>query len=178
MDDRVWLQSYPANIPATMPVSPFPSLADLLDDSLRKFAGQPAFHNLGHTLSFREIDDLSRKFAAYLQSLPGVVKGDRVAVMMPNVLQYPVALFGILRAGLIVVNVNPLYTARELGIQLMDAGAKVILIMENFAATLQEALPGLPIEHVVTTQIGDLLPTPKRWLVNFVIKYVKKMVPR
>jgi len=178
MGDKVWLQSYPANIPAEMPVSPFASLAELLDDTLRQHADKPAFHNLGHSLSFRELDQLSRDFAAYLQNLPGIVKGDRVAIMMPNLLQYPVALFGILRAGLTVVNVNPLYTARELGIQLMDSGAKVILILENFAATLQEALPGLPIEHVITTRIGDLLPVPKRWLVNFVIQYVKKMVPR
>ena len=175
--EKIWLQNYPASIPATMPDSPFPSLAALIDDTLLKHAARPAFHNLGHTLNFREIDTLSQKFAAYLQSLPGIVKGDRIAVMMPNVLQYPVALFGILRAGLVVVNVNPLYTARELGIQLMDSGAKAILIMENFAATLQEALPGLPVEHVITTQIGDLLPAPKRWLVNFVIKHIKKMVP-
>lgn len=176
--DKIWLEQYPASIPATMSPSPFPSLAELLDETLLKYAEQPAFHNLGHSLSFRQIDELSRNFAAYLQSLPGIVKGDRVAVMMPNILQYPVALFGILRAGLIVVNVNPLYTARELGIQLMDSGAKVILILENFASILQEALPGLPIEHVLTTQIGDMLPVPKRWLVNFVIKHVKKMVPR
>ncbi|MBP6654870.1 MAG: AMP-binding protein, partial [Propionivibrio sp.] len=118
-----------------------------------------------------------RDFAAYLQTLPGMIKGERVAIMLPNLLQYPVVLFGILRAGLTVVNVNPLYTARELEVQLKDSGAKAIVILENFAGTLQKVLPNTAVEHVIRTQVGDLLPVPKRWLVNFVIKHVKKMVP-
>ncbi|NMQ29943.1 long-chain-fatty-acid--CoA ligase [Candidatus Accumulibacter phosphatis] len=177
MSEKVWLDSYPANIPAEIDSSPFSSLPELIDNTVRKFADKPAFSNLGQTLSFGEVDRLSRDFAAFLQGLPGASQGDRVAIMLPNLLQYPVALFGILRAGMTVVNVNPLYTARELQVQLKDSGAKTIVVVENFARTLQEALPGLAIEHVITTQIGDLLPAPKRWVVNFVIKYVKKMVP-
>mgnify|MGYP001201266390 FL=1 len=177
MSEKVWLDSYPANIPAEIASSPFSSLPELIDHTVRKFAEKPAFSNLGQTLSFCELDRLSRDFAVFLQGLPGVSQGDRVAIMLPNLLQYPVALFGILRAGMTVVNVNPLYTARELRVQLKDSGAKAIVVVENFARTLQEALPGLGVEHVITTQIGDLLPAPKRWLVNFAIKYVKKMVP-
>ena len=177
MSDKIWLRSYPPGIPAELAVSPFSSVSELFEDTIRKFGDKPAFHNLGHTISFNELDRLSRNFAAYLQTLPGVVKGDRVAIMLPNLLQYPVVLFGILRAGLTVVNVNPLYTARELEFQLRDSGAKAIVILENFASTLQRVLPNTKITHVVSTQVGDLLPVPKRWLVNFVIKRIKKMVP-
>ncbi len=142
-----------------------------------KFANKPAFHNLGRTMSYAELTRLSRDFAAFLQGLPGMTKGERVAIMAPNLLQYPVALFGILRAGMIVVNVNPLYTPRELEHQLKDSGAKAIVIVENFARVLQQVLGSTPVLHVITTQIGDLLPTPKRWIVNLVIKKVRKMVP-
>ena len=128
-------------------------------------------------MSYVELARKSRDFAAYLQGLPGMAKGERVAIMSPNLLQYPVALFGVLRAGMTVVNVNPMYTPRELEHQLKDSGARAIVILENFAGTLQKVLPNTPIEHVITTEVGDLLPAPKRWLVNFVIKRVKHMVP-
>lgn len=177
MGEKVWLQSYPDGIPSELDVTPFSSLPDLLEDTIRMYRDKPAFNNLGHSISFAELDRLSRDFAAFLQGLAGIAQGDRVAIMLPNLLQYPVVLFGILRAGLTVVNVNPLYTARELEFQLKDSGAKAIIILENFAHTLQKVLPGAPIEHVITTQVGDMLPAPKRWIVNFVIKHVKKMVP-
>lgn len=177
MGERLWLDSYPPGMPAEIAETPFSSVPDLLDEMIQKFGDKPAFHNLGRSLSFNELDRLSRDFAAFLQSLSGVVPGDRVAIMLPNLLQYPVVLFGILRAGLAVVNVNPLYTARELELQLKDSGAKVIIILENFASILQEVLPETALQQVISTQVGDMLPVPKRWLVNFVIKRVKNMVP-
>ena len=177
MGDKVWLNSYPAGMPAEIAAVPFASLSELVDDTIARFGPMPAFHNLGHALSFDELGRLSRDFAAYLQTLSGVKPGDRIAIMLPNVLQYPVVLFGILRAGLTVVNVNPLYTARELVTQLQDSGAKAIVVLENFAHTLQKVLPNTGLEHVITTQLGDLLPAPKRWLVNTAVKRVKKMVP-
>ncbi len=175
--DRIWLKSYPAGMPAEIDPDQFASVADLLEKLFGKYAGKPAFHNLGCTLSYADLDRLSRDFAAFLQALPGMGKGDRVAIMSPNLLQYPVALFGVLRAGMVVVNVNPLYTPRELEHQLKDSGAKAIVVLENFAGVLQQAIGSTAVRHVVTTQVGDLLPVPKRWLVNFVIKRVKKMVP-
>lgn len=163
MSDRTWLQHYPAGIPAEIDISRYGSIPDLLDEMTAKFAGRPAFHNLGKSISFSGLDRMSRHFAAFLQELRGTGRGDRVAVMLPNVLQYPVALFGILRAGMTVVNINPLYTARELEQQLKDSGAKAIVVLENFADTLQKALRKAPVEHVVTTQVGDMLSAPKRW---------------
>lgn len=178
MGEKIWLKSYPANLPAEIVLPPFSSLSELLEDTFRRFAAQPAFDNLGHGMSFGEVDRLSRDFAAFLLGLPGIVRGDRIAIMLPNLLQYPVVLFGIVRAGLTVVNINPLYTARELEQQLKDSGARAIVILENFARTLQQVLPRTAIEQVVSTQVGDLLPAPKRWLVNAVVKHAKKMVPR
>ena len=175
--NKRWLKSYPAGMPAEIDADLYLSIADMFEKIAGKYGDRPSYHNLGHTLSFAELDKLSRDFAAFLQGLPGMAKGDRVAIMAPNLLQYPVALFGILRAGMTVVNVNPLYTPRELEHQLKDSGAKAIVILENFAHTLQEVLAGTPVEHVITTQVGDLLPIPKRWIVNLVIKSVKKMVP-
>ena len=175
--DKAWLKSYPAGVPAEIDVHEFSSLRDILEKSCTRFADRPAYSNLGVTLTYRELDRLSRDFAAFLQSMPGLRKGERVAIMMPNSLQYPVALFGTLRAGMTVVNVNPLYTARELEHQLKDSGARAIVVIENFAHTLQQVLDKTSIETVVTTQLGDLLPVPKRWLVNYVVKNVKKMVP-
>jgi long-chain acyl-CoA synthetase len=175
--DRIWLKSYPAGMPAEIDADQFGSVADLLEKLFGKFAGKPAFHNLGCTLSYTDLERLSRDFAAFLQSLPGMGKGARVAIMSPNLLQYPVALFGVLRAGMTVVNVNPLYTPRELEHQLKDSGAKAIVVLENFAGVLQQVIGNTAVEHVVTSQVGDLLPVPKRWLVNFVIKRVKRMVP-
>ncbi len=175
--NKLWLKNYPQGMPAEIDADQFRSIPDLLDKLFSKFADKPAYHNLGRTISYAEVEELSRAFAAYLQGLPGMARGERVAVMLPNLLQYPVVLFGILRAGMTVVNVNPLYTPRELEHQLQDSGARAIVIVENFASTLQQALGKTPVQHVITTQVGDLLPIPKRWLVNFVIKHVKKMVP-
>jgi long-chain acyl-CoA synthetase len=175
--EKTWLKNYPTGIPAEINPDQFQSLPDLFEKVAAKFADKPAFHNLGRTISYGELERLSREFATFLQGLPGMTKGDRVAVMAPNVLQYPIALFGILRAGMTVVNVNPLYTPRELQHQLNDSGAKAIVVVENFASVLQQVLATTPVEHVVTTQIGDLLPMPKRLVVNLVLKRVKKVVP-
>jgi len=177
MVERIWLKSYPAGMPHEIDPDQFNSVAEFFGNVAAKFADKPAFHNLGCTITYAELDRLSRDFAAFLQGLPGMAAGERVAIMSPNLLQYPVALFGVLRAGMTVVNVNPLYTPRELQHQLKDSGAKAIVIVENFAGVLQQVLGNTSVEHVITTQIGDLLPVPKRWIVNFVIKNVKKMVP-
>src|SRR5512145_2455793 len=177
MVDRIWLKHYPAGIPAEIDADHFSSIPDLLEKVVIKFADKPAYHNLDYTMSYAAVERLSRDFAAFLQGLPGMSKGERVAIMLPNLLQYPVALFGILRAGMTVVNVNPMYSPRELEHQLKDSGARAIVILENFANILQQVLKNTPVEHVITTQVGDLLPIPKRWIVNFVIKKVKKMVP-
>jgi long-chain acyl-CoA synthetase len=177
MAPRIWLESYPAGMPPEVDVDLFMSIPDMFEKTVARFADRPAYHNLGRTISYAELDRLARDFAAFLQTLPNMAKGERVAIMAPNLLQYPVALFGILRAGMTVVNVNPLYTPRELQHQLKDSGARAIVILENFAHTLQQVLADTPIEHVITSQAGDLLPAPKRWLVNLVIKRVKRMVP-
>ena len=173
----VWLNHYPPGVPATVDTERFASLVDLFEQSCRKFGDNPAFTSMGTTLTYAESDKLSRDFAAHLQAL-GLQPGERVAIMLPNLLQYPVALFGILRAGLTAVNVNPLYTARELQHQLLDSGATAIVVLENFAHTLQEIIGNTAVRHVVTTQIGDLFPPVKRCLVNFAVKHVKHMVPR
>ncbi|MCC6878174.1 MAG: AMP-binding protein [Rhodocyclaceae bacterium] len=174
---RIWLDNYPAGIPAEIDADLFASIPDMLQTITARFAGRPAFHNLGHSVSYARLERLSRDFAAFLQQLPGMARGERVAIMAPNLLQYPVVLFGILRAGMTVVNVNPLYTAHELEHQLKDSGAKAIVILETFAHTLQKVIASTALRHVITTQPGDLLPAPKRWLVNLVVKRVKKMVP-
>ena len=175
--EKIWLREYSPGVPAEVDLNEFSSLKDILEKSCQRFADLPAYSNMGVTLRYRDIDRLSRAFGAWLQQTLGLGKGERVALMMPNILQYPVALFGILRAGLIVVNVNPLYTPRELEHQLKDSGATAIVILENFAHTLQEVLDRTPVKTVITTQLGDLFPFPKRPLVNFVVKRVKKMVP-
>ncbi|MFO7642520.1 MAG: long-chain-fatty-acid--CoA ligase [Candidatus Competibacteraceae bacterium] len=174
--EKIWLKEYPPGVPAEVDLSEFASLKDILEKSCQRFADLPAYSNMGVTLRYREVDRLSRDFGAYLQGL-GLSKGERVAIMMPNTLQYPVALFGALRAGLTVVNVNPLYTPRELEHQLIDSGAAAIVIIENFAHTLQEVVGKTAVKTVITTQLGDLFPFFKRVLVNAVVKYVKKMVP-
>jgi len=174
--ERIWLKSYPPGMPAEISTwKDYKSVGALFEESCRTFAAKPAFHCMGKTISFGELDRMSRDFAAWLQA-KGLKKGDRVALMMPNVLQYPVALFGILRAGLVVVNVNPLYTARELEHQLKDSGALAIVILENFATTLQEVVAKTPVKHVVVTALGDMLGV-KGVIVNFVVRKVKKMVP-
>ena len=176
--DKIWLEQYPKGVPAEVNVDQFASLRDILKRSCTKYKNLPAFTNMGVTLTYGDIDALSRNFGAYLQKTVGLKKGDRIAIMMPNLLQYPIALFGILRAGMVVVNVNPLYTPRELEHQLKDCGAKAIVVLENFANTLEKVLHNTPIKTVITTQIGELFPFPKSVIVNFVVKRIKKMVPR
>ncbi|MDH4189076.1 MAG: long-chain-fatty-acid--CoA ligase [Betaproteobacteria bacterium] len=173
--ERIWLKSYPPGVPADIDVAQYRSLGELFEQVATEHSGRPAFHNMGKTLSYAELDRMTRAVGAWLQSR-GLRKGARVAIMMPNVLQYPAVLFGVLRAGMTVVNVNPLYTARELEHQLKDSGAEAIFILENFAHTLQEALPHVPVKHIVVASLGELLG-PKGVLVNFVVRRVKKMVP-
>jgi len=175
--DKPWLASYPANIPEKLPVPPYKSVLDMIEQSFVAYADRPAYTNMGTTLTFRDLDEKSRAFAAYLQKKPGLLKGQRVAIMLPNVLQYPIALCGIFRAGLVVVNVNPLYTARELRHQLKDSGTRCIIILDNFAHVLEEVIEDTDVEHVITTAVGDLLSFPKGAVVNFVLKRVKRAVP-
>jgi len=175
--EKVWLKSYPPGVPAEIDYHQYTSIKHLFESCCAKYGDKAAYSNLDHRISYAELDQRTREFAAFLQSLPGLERGDRVAVMMPNLLQYPVAIFGILRAGLVVVNVNPLYTPRELEHQLKDSGAKAIVIIENFCKTLEEVIKETPVRHVITTMVGDLLPAPKRWIVNAVVRYKKKMVP-
>jgi len=174
--EKIWLHSYRAGVPPEIDMREYASLNEVLAQSCQKFADRPAFRNMGTTITFQQLDRLSRDFAAYLQST-GMQKGSRVAIMMPNLLQYPIALFGILRAGMIVVNVNPLYTGREMQHQLKDSGAEAIVILENFAHVLQGVLANTAVKHVITTQVGDMLAAPKNWITNFAVKQVKKMVP-
>ncbi|TRZ89326.1 MAG: long-chain-fatty-acid--CoA ligase [Rhodocyclaceae bacterium] len=175
--ENIWIKEYPEGIPATVDVREYSSLRDIFEKSCRKFSDLPAYSNMSVAMSYGELDELSRRFGAYLQHELGLAKGDRVAIMLPNLLQYPVALFGTLRAGLTVVNVNPLYTARELEYQLRDSGATVIVVLENFARTVEEVIGKTPIKTVITTQVGDLFPAAKALLTNFVVKHVKKLVP-
>jgi long-chain acyl-CoA synthetase len=174
---RIWLSQYMQGVPSDIDPSAYASLAQLLEQSCDRFRDLPAFDNMGVTLSYDDADRLSQDFASYLQNVLGLNKGDRVAVMMPNLLQYPISVFGILRAGMVVVNVNPLYTPRELEHQLKDSAARAIVIIENFCCTLQEVIDKVPLEAVITTQVGDLAPFPKSLLTNLVVKRVKKMVP-
>ncbi|MBI4205224.1 MAG: AMP-binding protein [Betaproteobacteria bacterium] len=174
---KIWLASYPQGIPSEIDVRAYASLGEMLERSCRRFRDKTAFANMGATLTYGEFDRLSRDFGACLQQELGLLKGDCVAIMLPNLLQYPVALFGTLRAGLTVVNVNPLYTATELEQQLDDSDAKAIIVLENFAHTLERALEKTRLQYVITTQLGDLFPPVKRWLVNLVVKHVKRMVP-
>ncbi|KRG39412.1 long-chain fatty acid--CoA ligase [Stenotrophomonas pictorum JCM 9942] len=175
--ERPWLQSYPAGVPAEIDVNEFRSVAAVFDTSVAKFRDRPAYSNFGKTLTYGETDALVSQFAAYLLGELQLKKGDRVAVMMPNCLQYPIATFGILRAGLTVVNVNPLYTPRELKHQLVDAGVVALVVVDNFGDTVQQVIADTPVKQVITTGLGDLLGFPKGAIVNFVLKYVKKMVP-
>jgi long-chain acyl-CoA synthetase len=176
MTDRIWLKSYPPGVPADLDTSQYPSLVALMEESFKKYADRTAYSFMGRDVTFGQTDSLSTAFAVYLQSL-GLAKGDRVAIMMPNVPQYPVAVAAILRAGFVVVNVNPLYTPRELEHQLKDSGAKAIVIIENFAATLEKCIANTPVKHVVLCALGDQLGFWKGTLVNYVVRHVKKMVP-
>ncbi len=174
---KIWLESYPDGVPDEIPTPDFKSVRDMLEFSMIEFADRPSFTNIGTTLTFRDLDELSMQFACYLQQTLGLIKGERVAIMLPNVLQYPVALCGIFRAGLVVVNVNPLYTPRELKHQLSDSGARCIVVLDNFAHTLQQVIDDTTVDYIVTTGVGDLLKFPKNVLINFVLKHVKKAVP-
>jgi long-chain acyl-CoA synthetase len=175
--EKIWLKSYPEGIPAELPPSAHRSIRDMFEQTFRMHPERPAFANMGTTISYRELDKYSRQFACYLQKSLGLTRGERVAIMLPNILQYPVVLCGIFRAGLVAVNVNPLYTKRELEHQLRDSGAKGIIILENFAHTLAEIVDNTAVEHVVVTGIGDMLRFPRGVLTNFVLRYIKKGVP-
>jgi len=173
--ERIWLKSYPPGIPADIDASHYASLVDLIEESMAAFAARTAFTCMGKSLSYRQYDEFSAALAAYFQSL-GLPKGSRVGVMMPNVLQHPITSTAILRAGFVVVNINPLYTPRELEVQLKDSGADAIVVLENFAHTLQRALTVTPVRHVIVASLGDLMGFKGR-IVNFVVRHVKKLVP-
>ncbi len=175
--DRIWLKSYPPGVPAAIDPGTLGSLKELQERSYATFGDHVAYVQMGRSMTYRELDEQSRAFAAWLQKIAGLKKGDRLAIMLPNVLQYPVALFGALRAGIVVVNTNPLYTARELEHQLQDAGAAAILVLENFAHVVQEVLPRTQVKHVLVTGVGDYLAFPKGSIVNFVVRHVRKQVP-
>ena len=175
--DRNWLKQYPPGVPADIDPDSYASLRDIFDEACARHGHSPAFTNMGATLTYAQLDALSRAFAAWLQRKSGLLPGDRVALMMPNILQYPIALFGVLRAGMAVVNTNPLYTPRELEHQLKDSGAKAIVVVENFAHVLQQVLPRTALKHVLITRIGDLLGVPRGFIVNFVLRHVRKQIP-
>ena len=176
MTERIWLKNYPQGVPAELDVAQYSSLVAMMEADFAQHASKVAYSFMGREMTYGETDHLSQQFAAYLQSL-GVNKGDRVALMMPNVPQYPIAVAGVLRAGCVVVNVNPLYTARELEHQLKDAGATVIVVIENFANTLDKCIAASPVQHVVLCSMGDQLGFFKGAVVNFVVRHVKKLVP-
>jgi len=176
--DKTWLQQYSAGVAHELELDPSESLVDILNHACSRYSALTAFSNFGHSLTYREVDELSARFAAWLQTEAGLSRGDRVAIMMPNLLQYPVALFGILRAGMVIVNVNPLYTPRELEYQLNDSGARAIVVASMSAATLAKIVGKTSVKRVVVTSVGDLLSLPRRLLVNFAVRYVKRIVPR
>ena len=174
---RVWLESYTEGAPHDIDPDTYPSLVALVDEAIARFPDRPAFDSMGVRITFAELDRLARDFAGFLVNRAGLAKGERIALMMPNVLQYPVALLGALRAGIVVVNTNPLYTARELRHQLVDSGARAIVVLENFGHVLEECIDDTEVKHVVVTGLGDMLGFPKSALVNFVVRHLKKLVP-
>jgi len=176
--EKIWLKSYPEGVPAELPAAPFRSVRELFEHAFETWPERPSYSNMGTTMTYQQLDEKSMRFACYLQKTLGLERGERVAVMLPNILQYPVAMCGIFRAGLVVVNVNPLYTARELEHQLSDSGAKCIVILDNFAHILEDVIANTSIEQVVTTGVGDLLKFPMNVATNFVIRHVKKSVPK
>ncbi len=177
MSENFWTDKYPAGIASEIDPDRYPNIQAVLRESCQRFADKPAFSNLGRSLSYGELYQLSGAFAAWLQEHTDLVPGDRIAIQLPNLLQFPVAVFGALRAGLVVVNTNPLYTAREMQHQFNDSGAKALVCLANLAHLAEQVLPHTAIRHVVVTEVGDLLPVPRRWLVNAAVRYVKKMVP-
>lgn len=177
--DKIWLKSYMQGVPAEIDPDAYHSLIELFEKTYRQYADRPAFYNMGVTLTYAKLDQYSRDFAAYLQQGLKLKKEDRIAIMLPNILQYPIALYGALRAGLIVVNVNPLYTSDELAFQLKDSGATTIIALANFASTVEKALPHVPaLKNIIITYLGDLFPAPKARLIDFVIKYIHKKIPQ
>ncbi|MEO7053169.1 MAG: AMP-binding protein, partial [Rhodanobacter sp.] len=177
INERPWLAHYPSDVPAQIDTTQYASVPAVLEEAFKRFRDKPAFANFGRQLSYGQIDDMSLHFAGYLSGVLKLGKGDRIAIMMPNVMQYPIALFGALRAGLVVVNTNPLYTPRELKHQLEDSGTKAIVVLDNFAKTLQQVVAETSVQHIITSGLGDMLGFPKGALINFVLKYVKKAVP-
>ncbi len=175
--EKIWLKHYPATVPAEVDLDEFKSIGDLFEKSAKQYATRKAYINMDKALTYAELEKLSANFGAYCQSVLKLPRGSRIALMMPNLLQYPVCLYGALRAGYTVVNCNPLYTERELEHQLKDSGAEAIVIVENFASVLEKVVARTPVKHVIVTQLGDLLDFPKRMIVNLVVKHVKKMVP-
>ena len=177
MNEHFWTDKYPAGIATGIDADRYPNIPAVLAESCRRFAGKPAFSSLGHTLSYAGLYELSAAFAAWLQEHTDLQPGERIAIQLPNLLQFPVAVFGALRAGLVVVNTNPLYTAREMQHQFSDSGASAVLCLANMAHLVEEVLPRTRVRRVIVTEVGDLLPAPKRWLVNAVVRHVKKLVP-
>lgn len=175
--EKIWLKSYPAGVAADIEPNTYSSLVELFEKKCEQYADLPAFYNLGITLTYHQLEKDSRAFAAYLQTTLGLKKGDRVGIMLPNVLQYPIVLFGVLRAGLVAVNVNPLFTARELTYELKDAQVSTLIVLENFASTVKIALPSTPVKHVIIASIGDFFIRPKAWLVHFFLKYILRKIP-
>ena len=175
--EKIWLKSYPPGVPEQVPTPQYRSIREMIEHSFQEYPDNPAYTSMGTTISYRELDELSMQFACYLQKSLELTRGERVAIMLPNILQYPIAMCGAFRAGLVVVNVNPLYTGRELKHQLRDSGARCIVILENFAHILEEVIGDTDVEHVITTGVGDLLGFPKNLLVNFALRYVKRAVP-
>lgn len=176
--EKIWLKHYPSGVPAEINPDQYQSIVELFELNCEKYKDSPAFYNFGTMLTYKELNALSKAFAAYLQQVLHLKKGDRLAIMMPNLLQYPVVLFGALRAGLIVVNVNPLYTSPELGYQLKDSGAETIVVLENFASTVEKSFPQTILKNVIVTRIGDFLPPLKAWAMHFVLKYLRKKIPQ
>jgi long-chain acyl-CoA synthetase len=177
MDSRPWLKNYPNGLPANIDIDKYPNLNAFISEAMKKFADKNAFYCMGKTLTYGQVDKMSTQLAGYLQSR-GLKTGDRVAIMMPNGLQYPIALFACIRAGLVVVNTNPLYTPREMLYQFQDSGVKGVIIVENFASNLQEIIGQTQIETVIVTSIGEMLGSIKGALINFVVRKIKRMVPK
>ena len=175
--EKVWLKRYPADVPENIDPDRYSSLVEMFENATLRYADNAAFINMGEVMTYRKLEERSRAFAAYLQNELGLRKGDRVALMMPNLLQYPIALFGVLRAGMVVVNVNPLYTPRELEHQLNDSGSEAIIVLENFAHTLEQVLAKTAVKHIIVASMGEMLGGLKGAIVNFVVRNVKKMVP-
>ncbi len=176
--EKFWLKSYPKGIPFEINPDKYASIVDMMEQSFSEFSSRPAFYNFGVTMSFKQLDKYSKLFATYLLQVLRLKKGDRIALMLPNILQYPVALYGALRAGLIVVNVNPLYTAPELIHQLNDAKVDTIIVLSHFADTVEKALPQVSLKNIIVTEIGDLFPRYKAWIMQFVLKYIQKQIPK